>query len=731
MSEPYLNEQLARALRTAAGHEDAGTRVRAESRARQWQETLKAVASGLVTVGSRTPVRGLPSWVTPEVIRGGFATGRAVAGGPLQDDEIELAARLDVPGQRRPLFNHYLTESGLAELIDLLDSGTYRIDVPENAALLVVAWLVRAEDDDAAVALVEHLAPFADRLRFLPRRAPTVLPAGDDIHRFSVADVRRSLVNRTAQREVETQREALTVWLPFSDRVLELWGSGDDLPQIDGDWLNSARLVLADYTTLSERHTLCTKHRKPKQNLAVLLAATREAVQEGVLTPRRSGLVRVVTRDMVAKRGKPRSAEALALRAALTSAVARPGHARLAEVAAERLVGLPQDEGLPHPETFCEPITEEEAERTGLPIGASMTPAVDRILSGALRAPVERLVVAGVVPSAEVLADLIPGISGNALAGRYPDWRLARLMGAVYRAFRLRRTLLLVNLERQVRIDELPWVQAVASYATAHDGVPASTFRRVATVAVDRFPGTIVPNPLISELESLATAAKLPAPLVPEIASDIFTGAFSETFCRAAAIAQRVVSGTVYGAYFGLGERDFEAARRSPRDFTSWCHTRAGATRTWSVAANGTILEQAQIITTHNLAVLVEAGIRPGWPWAELARRSFGTVQQLLETASIQPRPRATIKQAAFAWRQTLFYLAMAPAGSAAAFVRSARYQDSLSSPVRPALNRVLDGLDLVCLGGQFDSQGRSGDLDRFLGWTADGRHWIEPLLRR
>ncbi|WP_425953355.1 hypothetical protein [Xylanimonas sp. McL0601] len=40
---------------------------------------------------------------------------------------------------------------------------------------------------------------------------------------------------------------------------------------------------------------------------------------------------------------------------------------------------------------------------------------------------------------------------------------------------------------------------------------------------------------------------------------------------------------------------------------------------TGSVATNGTVIEQAQILTTHNLAALVYVGVEPGRSWTELA----------------------------------------------------------------------------------------------------------------
>jgi hypothetical protein len=63
----YPGGQLARAFVTAAAHEDADTRRRAEERVRRRHDVLAGMADGTLTVGSRTPVAGLPAWVTPGI----------------------------------------------------------------------------------------------------------------------------------------------------------------------------------------------------------------------------------------------------------------------------------------------------------------------------------------------------------------------------------------------------------------------------------------------------------------------------------------------------------------------------------------------------------------------------------------------------------------------------------------------------------------------------------------
>ncbi|QIP85054.1 hypothetical protein GLX30_14625 [Streptomyces sp. Tu 2975] len=745
----YASGQLTKAFTTALTHQDAGTRTRAQQRMRRWRDVLDGMADGRLRIGSRTPVAGLPAWVTPEVVHGGFATGSAAAGGPLLPYETEAAREAGVPADRRALFDHFLTEPGLVTLWDLLDSGRYSVAVPEEAALLTVAWLVRAGEVPQALELVGVLDPFAGRLRFLPR--PSDVPAPDTlaVHRRTVADVGHTLARRGTNTAVETQREALTVWLPFADELLAHWlettGPGE-IPA-DGDWLERGAELLRRYRLLAQEHTLCGKHRRPKENLAVLRDALEEAVAGRPLAARRLGLLRHAVTSMVRKRGTPGTERHTALRHRQAGQAALPSHHALAQVVLRRVSGLPQHVGAADIAPLVTPVTQQEHRDTGLPVGAEIPAAIRQVVEAALSAPIGTLVERGVVPSAEVLAELVPQLVAATTAQAYEDESLRTLMAAVYRAFRNRRSLLLLDLERQARIEELPWVQAVAGRRLSGPATeePAMTaLRRLGELAVQAFPGTLLPNPLVRELGVLARQADLGAALVEELAADIFMGTFGPKFLRAARDAAELLRGSLYERYYGI---DYAAVRnmavleagealtrsygaRTSPGFARLCTERAGRGGYGSVAANGKIIEQAQILTTHNLATLVRhAGILPEPGWADLACRCFSTVCVLTARVHGNPRPLGTIKDVAYAWRQMLFHLSLCTADEQQRVLgqvadEAARHPRHVAARLAPALA----GLRLVAAGGSFGGDGTAdgGRARRLLGWSTDG-HWLRP----
>ncbi|MEU3448913.1 hypothetical protein AB0H29_17115 [Streptomyces thermolilacinus] len=743
----YPRGQLAKALITALTHQDPAVRDRAEGRARQWRQVLHGMASGKLDIGSRTPA-GWPSWVTLEVLRGGFATGAPVAGGPLRPHEADAARRAGVPAERAALFRYHLTEPGLRELCALLDSGRYDAAVPEETALLTVAWLLRAGHPEAAAGLVRELEPYADRLCFTPRPSPRPAAPADGVHRTTVADAVAALERRRPHAAVEAQREALTVWRPFADDLLAHWleTAGPDgvrvLDRTPGRrWRERGAALLDRYARLAAAHTRCTKHRKPKENPAILRAALEDTLAGRTLDARRLGLLRHAVASMVRRRGLPGSPQHAALRRRQAEEAARPSHQALARLVVQRLSGLPGHTGLPDTAPFTAPVTAREADETGVPAGTALPRAVRRPVETALSAPLRTLVERGVVPSCEVLARLTPRLVAAVRARAYPDAALGTLVAANHRAFGNRRSLLLLNLARQTRPADLPWSRAVAPYRGSEEGRDdaRAALRELAEAAVEAFPGTLLPNPLIWQFGQLARQADLDAPFVEELAADIFTGTFTAKFPDAAATAAELLEGTLYERYYGIdyaAVRDLAAERaaaagsgstrtpsksRTSDGFALLCRTRAGETRrSWSPAANGKVIEQAQILTTHNLATLVHrVGIAPRPGPAVLARRCFHDVRRLTGLASRHPRPLTLIKNAAYAWRQMVFHLSLCPSDEQSAVLDELGLGEGGLTP-------ALAGLHLVAAGGTFRDDGTAagGRARRFLGWTTE-RHWL------
>ena len=752
----YAFDRLRRAIETATTHPDPETRRRAEQKALAWEAVLSGMATGTLNVGSRTPVANTPAWVTLEVAHGGFATGRYLAEGPIADDERAWLARVP-PARgttdRMRINTWFLGDEGLERLGSLLRTGHYSIDVPEHGALLVVAWLVEHGHDALALDLVAELYPLLDRLRFYPVETERTPTSGAVVHLRTTGEVVEQLRRVKVPTQLAAMNEALLTWLPLYDRLVALW-----LDTVEGDWPCrrwpndwAARRAswLTDYEQALDSARLCTEYRKPRSTFVILRdALERCPTDSSALTGRDVGRVRMALKGSVQRWGEPGSPERERLRATQRERASRPTHKQLAEAVVGRMTQLPPDAGIADLRPLTEPVS---LDGSPAPVPSSVARKIER----ALEAPIEELIERRVVPSSEVLAQVLPQITSHIAAGAFDDPTVRDLYARIYAAFRRRRSLLLVNLEHQVQAAELPWVAALETFRkpSLETEVKAyETLRHASLLALTSFPQTILPNPLVRELNALAKEARLAIPLVEEVAADIFMGTFTLKWREAAAVSADVMANTVYARYFDLPPATMWPAidepggafldrvrerwgKRTAEDFTRVCNERAREAAHGDgslVARNGTVIEQSQILTTHNLAPLVsrlDLSDRVAESATDAASRAFAWIVKEQNTQYSSWRSQLQmLKNTAYAWRQALFFLSFVDASE------QRRVADDLKTLAAEQAGEwhqrfapVLAGLDAILDGGRFDADGRVGASGRrYLGWSV-GPHWLLP----
>jgi hypothetical protein len=769
----YLLGQFVKALSGAGEH--------AAERAKQWQKALTGLLNGTLHFGSRTPVDRVPPWVTLQVLHGGFASGDLAAGGPLQPHELEkLAALPSTPdaSTRTALNLHFVGDVGRSELATMAREGRFRIGVPEEGALLVACWLLQHGESERAAALLEAISPFFDRLRFYP--LPHALPrrTGAGVSLQTAGESVQRLRAKRPQKSVERMNESLRIWAPLYDRAValfletvegetpvllrsdagELVRGENGQPLVTGgwpcrrfpeDWRARAEALLNDYRRERAQHQLCGKPERRKENFARLRGHLETCVRDsGSLTRGEVGMIRRILASFVTRHGAPGSTRLQTTRATQARIAARPTHRAIAGVLANQLAQFPPDEGIPDPESIIYSLSSEVASKLGV---RSIEPLPEALRARALRcleAPVPVLIEKGLLPSSETLAKVLPAWTANVRAAAIPDPELRRIYAAVDVAFRRRRSLLLLNLESQVKLHELPWIAAVEPWVGADEAsrtAAHSTLVEVATLALRTFPHTLLPNKLVKELRALRTSAGLTLPLVDELAADIFMGAFSENFLSAGKAAARLLSGTLYERYFGLDyERvlkldDVQKGRFGTPfsvGFADLCAALAGSSAKdqWSVARNGTIIEQAQILTTHNLAALVaELDLARALDLPDLARRTFKWIcrRQRLQSSDWRAQLQ-TMKNTAYAWRQMIFYLSLVESAEVHAFLDwSAAHLKEQRGEFQARFAPVLSGLKAIVAGEHFDADGvhHGSGGRRLLGWSV-GRHWLLPRDR-
>lgn len=738
----YAWGQLMRARQTVAEHADAEVRARAKETVSKWENVIAGMQAGTVDVGSRTPTKA-PAWVTLEVVTGGFATGSYSAGGPSRDHERVLAETLGLAPNRVALNLHYLASADAEELIA---SGRYRIEVPEEGALLVVAWLRARREIDRANELVETLTPWFETLRFYPVPAERAIELKETVRLQDLGVTLKAVDVDRRQRRFETMRDAVLVWKPLRDRAIALFAATVDgeMPRPDGKgvsggwpgttfpdgWRGRVDELAVDLARAGEPRTA-----RARETASLIGQLVRCASDPQALIKAEYQAIRRTIARHIAAHGITASPELEAQRNDEVRAVSAPLHADLRRVLVDRLRALPSDGGV-DPSAFAA-VNADEAARSGVPEGAALPGYLEPKVARSYDAPLQDLVDRGVIASAEVMARVLPQVTAQVRAQSIDDAAARKLYAALYAAFRRRRGLLLLNYQHQVRFHELPWVAAMEAVRKNNDETVAGARNAVASassIALRAFPYTIIPNKLVTELYALTNAAALELPLVEELAADIFMGSFTRKFVDAAKVSARLLRGTLYQRYYAI---DVDEVLRIPTpkdktsaEFAALCERRAapldGASRSF-VARNGKVIEQAQILTTHNLAVLVDAlPLRD-----QLAPHLRSVAETCFIWAVERLRLRTTnghqtlinLKNAAYAWRQMLFYLSFAP--DLPDFVQWARAEVE-----RRAFRRfepALRGFELAASGvASSEAVFASGGGRVFTGWSTD-RHWLSP----
>ena len=238
-----------------------------------------------------------------------------------------------------------------------------------------------------------------------------------------------------------------------------------------------------------------------------------------------------------------------------------------------------------------------------------MPPPVAARLDRCVEAPLDEHVASGRIRSAELLAHVSPRLTSGVRAASIVDPALRALRARVDYAFRRRRGLLLVDLQHQVRIEELPWVAALKPFeqAIGAAGAARAALESLVLLALDGFPATQFPNPMVSELRTLAQAANVPVPLTEELAADIFQGTFTKKFANAALLSCAALQGSVYATYFDLPAHvRVEPTAHAQRPYAELCERRVPPAAPRAVTADElrTLVARASSARTRSWSYL-------------------------------------------------------------------------------------------------------------------------------
>ena len=763
----YPQFQLHRALRSAAGSEEAKGRDRAAAKANDWKDVIAGMVSGILRVGSREAVQGVPVWLTLRVLTGGFATGKLAAAGAWLDFEKPLLKSVlghvpprdkGVSPDRTPLNAYFVGDEGFESLMRLCDSGRYEIHQPEEGALLVVAWLAKNGYEEESQQLLEVLVPHFAKVRFYPRPSETAQAITEWVFLESVREVLEKLDKIKTSSQILTQLEAIRVWESYRDKLIRhllqhcSTGRGDEIRfTLEAHHAPAIAVLVNEYSDLRREFRRCQKPFR-KDSLAQIVRILEGFLKSQELGDQKRNRLEALVGRSVAKRGRPDSKKY----AEYCDRQRKQNNILLFEdvskIVIHRLGEYYVDGGIEDVATVSRCIDRDEVQGSA-EVGKEIPHAILKKLRRAELASPEALVEKGIIKSGDSLAVVLPQITCSLGGREFDDSSLGLLYSAIYRAFRQRRSLLLLNYEHQVQLEELPWLEAIQRFRTSTEaGVPAAmlALRRIASLAMTRFPQAIVPNKLLQEFRAIAKMTNVEMPLVDELAADIFMGGFTNKFARAAQIAGELLQGTLYEKYYQIdyarilemkldkGRTGSSHRRRGAqvaKEFSAICQERAKVVRgrtslfTGSyVVENAMVIEQQQVLTTQNLAIILcQAGLTDELEseFSKLAEKCFRWILKTLTLPVVHRHDRLIkIKNSAYAWRQMVVYISLTDGKLQRSFVAWAKEQLMEQDP---AFARNF-GSALVGLENAMDAHERREPLatshSPFYGWTM-GKHWL------
>jgi len=665
-----------------------------------------------------------------------------------------------------------LTEDGLSQLYKLYYSGCYKINIPEEGALLTIAWLLSNDLFSQVAQIIDEILPYMDSLRFYPVITDEPVGNSSEFYLSTVGDCIQKLKQFKSGADILRQKETISIWIPLYDEFISHFiqaikgvlpvvkgtqtisseGKIENIYQLISDevkyefsdeWISKLKALYEKYRNYCAIHRYSRKPYKRNSSLKQIVTLAHEMIKlDFKLTKSQFNQLSFLIGRYITKHGLPESDQNKLLRARQKEQISGPLFEDIAAILIERLQSEKIDKGIENLDPFLEPliIKDKNGNARKITIPIYFKKRIEKCLTSSLNVLVER----GLITSADTLAILLPQLTAEIQSSGIDDPNLHRLYSQLYKSFRKRRSLLLLNLESQIKVEEVPWIKAVLDNkpkSIDSQEIAKNALEEIATQTICSFPHAIIPNKLLQEFRMLAKTANIDLPFVDEVAADIFMGEFSDKFLAAAKIASSLLKGTIYERYYSIDfsvidaiklknkqeESRFGFRRKTNSNqmsFAEICKSRAKTEKvSYGVAANGAIIEQQQILTTQNLAVCFAAfdlKEKLHDVLIKLAQHCFQWICKRQQTKIDHWHGKLImIKNTAYAWRQMIFYISMMDKDMVNSFIEwMYDYFETQSEEFKARFKPAIETLKCV-VSGQKINDGRV-----FLGWTTE-KHWL------
>ena len=547
------------------------------------KDALIGVLTGKFEVGSRKPDMDYPEWTSKKVAPGGFYAGIKYE---LKSDENNVRILNDP--------KEMLRYSDLIEYID------HNLEGPEPTMIPTIGFLRKNGKIEEANKLEELIRPYVNNIRFYPieeelmkeKKKPNVFASLETISNF------KEWCRNSYIYKLEAEESLINIYKKnndFKNKLIKLFRettiivNDEEWPMqcVSEEWLEKGRELYN-----SNKWYLYDSFKRKRGSLYNLWSILQNIIQQQ----------RIETEFPITRiTGKEVRWIKIYLEANKNLKYYNIEHLQSKQQEAQNLL------------KYLTSINEQHLEKMHYEEIKEKYKDVEHVVFEKLNKCVlyslEELKELGYVPSSETFVELAQPMEAFLQTIDF-DFKEditveEHLKYLLYKSFKNMRSLLLLNLENQLKINEIPQYNVLCKVYKRDSKSSNSLIlsKLLLSYYTEWFPGDIMPNRVVKMFYNLLKSEDKNLGLCEEIACDIFQRRFGEKYDTSLNIAKNNMINTLYSEYFELDD-----IYKNPLNLTGLSLTLKekyyGNNNAYWTNSNGQQIHASMVLTTHNLTQL-------------------------------------------------------------------------------------------------------------------------------
>lgn len=616
MSISYLNQQI--------------NKLKSQKKKNDTIDALEGALNGKFIHGKRNPDINYPIWITKKVAPGGFMCG--------------IKYKLKETENNANILNDHSKMSYYAELIEYI---THNLDGPEPLMIPCISLLEKMGKIKEANELKEIIRPYINNIRFYPideeimtnKKKPNVFASLETISDF-ISWTEDYINKNTFKLE---QNNIIHKKITLELEIIELFNESKSnyeykdwpMQNISKNWLIKAQELYKN------NHWYDIKHKRKRGILYNLWIILKKVILQKDF---RNNYINTINGLDVCRIKYYLSCSKLK---------------KYIDINSNRINIQNKIQSTKNLVSFLEESKEthiEEIMYENIKNNYNIEEIVLDKLNKCVLYPLEKLRDLGYIPSSEIFVELSKPMEAFLQTIDF-DFKEdvtteEHLKYLIYKAFKNMRSLLLFNLESQLKLHEIPQYNILnkvfQSNKTSSNKLIVT--KLLLSYYVKWFPGDQMPNRIVKMLYNLLKSEDTQLGLCEEIACDIFQRKFGIKYDISLNIAQKYMKNTLYSLYYEID--DLYKLNSSLTKLSLSLKDKYYSNSSSYIDFNGQQLQASMILTTHNNIQL--SNFISDINYNLILKTITYKLLNLLNTDNIEP---LTISQIGHCWRNFMYYI--------------------------------------------------------------------------